>query len=245
MNKKIFNLIMQNLEVAFALPKYDQVRLQLCKDTRVDFLPWTPARKNKFETVIQQQLGFEEANFKGTVEEIVERLDQQYLARFFGEIWKPNTEKYHYSGWSLVDLINNQNPQNVLDVGCGYNPFKTRIANLTGIDPYNNCADYMVDILEYCVPSGSHDHIIALGAINFNDRRDVEKRFAHCVDLLQPGGKFYLRANPGIPHVNGPWVDIFKWSFGVAKELEIKYGLHLDEFKKDANDRLFFVYTKN
>ena len=50
----------------------------------------------------------------------------------------------------------------LLDVGCGDHPFKGRINNLVGIDPYNDCADYMVDILDYKVPAGSHDYIVHL-----------------------------------------------------------------------------------
>jgi hypothetical protein len=54
-----------------------------------------------------------------------------------------------------------------------------------------------------------------------------------------------LRANPGIPHKTGPYVDIFPWSFEVVNEFAEKYNLKLDAFKKDNNDRLYFVYTKN
>jgi carboxypeptidase Taq len=90
--------------------------------------------------------------------------------RFFSEIWKPRTGDYDYTGWQLADEINALNPESVLDVGCGYHPFKGRIPNLIGIDPYNNCADFMVDILDYKVKPASHDHIIALGSINFNSQ---------------------------------------------------------------------------
>ena len=113
----------------------------------------------------------------------------------------------------------------VLDVGCGYHPFKGRINNIVGIDPYNNCADYEVDILDYKVKPKSHDVIIALGSINFNSRSDIEQRFSHCVDLLRSAGKFYLRANPGITHKAGPYVDVFSWTFEVVNEFAKKYNL--------------------
>jgi hypothetical protein len=131
----------------------------------------------------------------------------------------------------------------VLDVGCGYHPFKGRINNIAGIDPYNNCADYMVDILDYV---GSHDVIIALGSINFNSKDEIETRFAKCVSILEPGGRFYLRANPGIPHKTGPYVDIFPWTFEIVKEFEQRYNLKLLEFKKEPAElgRLYFVYEK-
>jgi cyclopropane fatty-acyl-phospholipid synthase-like methyltransferase len=144
----------------------------------------------------------------------------------------------------LAEEVNKLNPKNVLDVGCGYHPFKGRIQNLIGIDPYNNCADYEVDILDYKVKPASHDHIIALGSINFNSKADIEARFSHCVNLLETGGRFYLRANPGVTHKTGPYVDIFPWTFEIVNEFAEKYNLKLETFKQDANSRLYFVYTK-
>jgi len=244
MNTRIFNLIRQNLETAFSLPKYDGVRATLTKDTRVDFLPWTPARHSKFADAIKQELSFEEIDLTGTVEEIVKKLDNRYMNRFFGEIWKPNTEVYQYTGWALVEEINKRNPKAVLDFGCGYHPFKGRINNLIGIDPFNNCADYMVDILEFNADPESYDNIIVFGSLNFNSRAEIEERFAKLVSVLMPGGKMYFRANPGILWPKGPYVDIFPWSFEVANDLAKAHNLTLETFKKDNNNRLYFVYLK-
>lgn len=241
MNTKIFSLLTKNLQSAFNLSKYAD--LEITADTQVDQLPWTPARFRKFRDAIEGELQLN-SDFVGSVRHITEDLGERYTHRFFAEIWKPRTGEYEHTGWALVDEINALNPKSVLDVGCGFHPFKGRIQNLVGIDPYNSAADYEVDILEYKVKPNSHDVIIALGSINFNSRDEIEQRFAHCVNLLDTGGKFYLRANPGIPHKTGPYVDIFPWSFAVVKELEEKYNLHLDTFKKDANNRLYFVYTK-
>jgi len=242
MNNKIFALIKQNLDHAFALPKYESIRGRIGLDTVVEDLPWTPARYRKFKDAVEGQLDLS-SDWTGSLADIVDDLDRRYLRRFFGEIWKPRTDDYGYTGWPLAEEITRHNPQNVLDVGCGYNQFRGRIPNLTGIDPYNDCADYMVDILDYHVRAGTHDHIICLGSINFNSRQDIEARFARCVDLLASGGRMYFRANPGIQWKNGPWVEIFAWNFQIVKELEEKYSLKLETFKQD-NDRLYFVYNK-
>jgi hypothetical protein len=180
------------------------------------------------------------------VQTVVAELSEAYTHRFFAEIWKPRTGEYDHSGWALAEAIAKQDPKNVLDVGCGYHPFKGRIPNLIGIDPYNNCADYEVDILEYRVKPESYYHIIALGSINFNSRDEIEQRFAHCIALLQKGGKFYLRANPGLPHKTGPYVDIFPWTFEIVNEFAETYNLTLLEFKKEPTElgRLYFVYQK-
>ena len=244
MNTKIFALIKENLELAFNLPKYSRVCENITDSTVVDALPWTPARYRKFKDAVEAKLAMEDCNFTGTLTSIVAKLDKRYTGRFFGEIWRPRTGDYDYTGWALAESIQKQNPQAVLDVGCGYHPFKGRIDNLTGIDPYNHAADLEVDILEYKVKPASFDHIIALGSINFNSQDEIEERFSHCVDLLMPGGKFYLRANPGVTHKTGPYVDIFLWSFEVANNFAEKYNLTLLEFKRDTNDRLYFVYQK-
>jgi hypothetical protein len=241
MNTKIFNLIKENLHTAFNLPKYANIIID--ENTQVDALPWTPARYRKFKDAVESELSLP-CDYVGTLRSIVDDLSERYILRFFSEIWKPRTNDYDYTGFQLVEEINSQNPQAVLDVGCGYHPFKGRIKNIVGIDPYNNCADFEVDILEYKVKNESYDHILALGSINFNSRDEIEARFAHCVNLLMKGGKFYLRANPGISHKTGPYVEIFPWSFEVVHEFADKYNLKLLKFKQDSNDRLYFVYEK-
>jgi SAM-dependent methyltransferase len=238
MNTKIFNLLQKNLQTAFNLPKYKDIVID--ETTVVDQLQWTPARYRKFKDAVEAELSLP-CDYVGTLKDITDDLSERYINRFFGEIWKPRTNDYDYTGWQLADEINALNPRSVLDVGCGYHPFKGRINNLVGIDPYNNCADYMVDILDY---AGSHDVVIALGSINFNSRDEIEARFAKCVDVLDQGGRFILRANPGITHKTGPYVDIFPWSFEIVKEFADKYNLKLLEFKKDGNQRLYFSYQK-
>jgi hypothetical protein len=243
MNTKIFSLLVKNLNLAFPLGKHDQIRASIGADTVIDQLPWTPARYRKFKDAVEAELCLP-CEYCGTLQEICDDLSERYTHRFFAEIWKPRTGDYEHTGWELAEEINRLNPVSVLDVGCGYHPFKGRIQNLVGIDPYNNCADYEVDILDYKVKPESHDVIIALGSINFNSREDIESRFAHCVSLLKTQGKFFLRANPGVTHKTGPYVEIFPWCFEVVNEFAEKYNLHLDTFKKDANDRLYFAYTK-
>jgi hypothetical protein len=239
MNTKIFNLICKNLQDSFNLPKYANIIIDA--DTVVQDLPWTPARYRKFKDAVEAELQLP-CDYVGTVRGIVDDLSERYILRFFSEIWKPRTGDYEHTGWELAEEINKLNPEKVLDVGCGYHPFKGRINNLIGIDPYNNCADYEVDILDYKVKH-HYDVIIALGSINFNSKDEIEARFGHCVNLLKLGGKFYLRANPGITHKTGPYVEIFNWTFEVVNEFAEKYNLRLETFKKDANDRLYFVYT--
>jgi hypothetical protein len=189
MNTKIFSLITKNLQTAFNLPKY--ANISITEDTVVNALPWTPARYSKFKDAVEAELCLP-CDYRGTLKEIVDDLSERYIHRFFAEMWKPRTGEYDHSGWALVEEVNKLMPERVLDVGCGYNPFKGRINNLIGIDPYNDAADYEVDILDYKVKPESHDVIIALGSINFNSKDEIEQRFAHCVNLLEARRKIFL-----------------------------------------------------
>ena len=145
MNTKIFNLIAKNLQDAFNLPKYANISIDA--DTVIDQLPWTPARYRKFKDAVEAELHLD-GDYVGTVRDIVAQFDRQYLTRFFGEIWKPRTDTFGHTGWALGEEVHKQNFKSVLDVGCGYHPYKGRIANLIGIDPFNAAADYQVDILK-------------------------------------------------------------------------------------------------
>jgi hypothetical protein len=243
MNSKIFNCILEKLQDTWHLPKYAEIRADFSKDTVLDQLPWTPARKLKFQQELSSTFNVP-VEIEGTIADLVERTDVRYLSWFFGEIWKPRTERYQWTGYRIAEEICRANPRKVLDVGCGYNPFKGRIPNLVGIDPYNNCADFMVDILDYHVEPASYDHVIALGSINFNSRADIELRFAAAVNLLAPNGHLWMRCNPGHSHKNGPWVEIFPWSFDVAYELAKQFDLTLETLKQDQ-DRLFFLFKRN
>jgi len=242
MNTKIFELLRKNLLLAFNLPKYAKISAAFDENTVVDQLPWTPARYRKFKDAVEAELSLS-CDYVGTLGDITTDLSNRYISRFFGEIWRPRTDDYGHTGWQLAEEVNKLNPKSVLDVGCGYHPFKGRIQNIVGIDPHNDAADYQVDIRDYKVKPESHDVIIALGSINFNSKDEIEERFSACIGLLATGGRFYLRANPGLPHKTGPYVDIFPWSFEVVNEFAEKYNLKLLEFKKDV-DRLYFVYEK-
>ena len=240
MNTRIFSLVMQNLEQTFSLPKYAD--LHLTKDSVIDDLPFTPARKAKFCQSLMHELDIEHLDLTGTVEQFVQSLDTFYMKRFFGEIRKPNTDEHTYSGWSIVDRINERNPKNVLDFGCGYNQFKPRIKNLTGIDPFNENADYMVDILDFNVDE-KYDHMIVFGSLNFGDEVDIRTRFKKLYSLLDVGGRMYFRVNPGILWPKGPYVDIFPWSFEFAYALAKEHNCKLEQYKKDRK-RFYFEILK-
>jgi len=244
MNTKILSYVLKNLDDAFKLERWNEIRINLNKDTDIKSLPWTPKRLEKFEQDLRDTFDVEPI-IQGSVSELVEDLDVKYATRFWGGgVWQPKTDIYQYTGWGIVDEINKRNPRAVLDVGCGYNQFKPRIPNLVGIDKFNNSADYMVDILEYNVEPSTYDAVIVFGSINFCEYSDVIERFRKVFDLTAPGGRVYVRANPGETHKNGPWVQIFPWDFEAAHLIAKECDVELVTFKKDNGNRLFFLFEK-
>jgi hypothetical protein len=74
-------------------------------------------------------------------------------------------KKWKYSGLKLIEEVNALNPRSVLDIGCGYNEFKGKIRNLTGIDPYNDRADYKISIMDFR-SNEKFDVILCLGSVS-------------------------------------------------------------------------------
>jgi hypothetical protein len=242
MNSKIFNFLQEKTQEYFSLPKYHGVRETITADTKILDLPWTPARLQKFKDQISETFDLE-ISFKGTVSEITGEIDKKYLARFFGNIWKPRTDEFQFSGWGLVDELKKHNFNRILDIGCGYNQFKQHLPNIIGIDPYNIQADYMVDILDF-EDDLLFDAALILGSINFNQYEDVLLRMEKAVSFVKPQGFIFQRVNPGIQHTDGPWVEVFPWSFKYVKDFAKRLNLNITTFKQDT-DRLFVVYQKN
>ena len=244
MNNKIFNHLIEKLRNTFNLSRWNEIKSGIDGHTVIKSLPWTPKRLERFTDELVKTFDVE-IDLSGTILDLTADIDTKYAARFWGGgVWQPRTDIYQYTGWGIVDEINKRNPRSVLDVGCGYNPFKPRIPNLVGIDKFNNSADYMVDILEYNVEPNTYDAVIVFGSINFGDYGDVSARFRKVFELTAPGGKIYVRANPGNTHKNGPWIDIFPWDFEAAHRIAKEHAIKLVTFKKDNGNRLYFVYEK-
>ena len=245
MNRKISTFLQENLRESFKLSRWDSVREKINDDTVIVDLPWTPARLQKFKDKLLSTFQLDDVDLHASVSELTDEIDVKYSARFWGQgVWQPRTDVYQYTGWNIVDDINKREPRKVLDVGCGYNQFKPRINNLIGIDKFNNSADYMVDILDFNVEPESFDAVIVFGSINFGDWDDMSIRYKKVFELLAPGGRVYVRANPGHTHKNGPWIDIFPWSFEYAHKIAKENDVELVTFKQDNGDRLFFLFEK-
>mgnify|MGYP000200436850 CR=1 FL=1 len=180
-----------------------------------------------------------------TIGELVDRIDDKVLDGYFRHVWQSETSTYKYSGPALIGEINQLKPRRVLDIGCGYNEFRGKIDNLTGIDPYNERADLQVSTLDYRTDQ-QFDVIMCLGSVNFGSRNKIIAEMSRCVNLLAEGGTMFFRVNPGVQH-NKPeayWIEFFAWNVPFIIELAELFNLKVLDIRDDSNQRKYFVYRK-
>tara|TARA_B100001094_G_scaffold76296_1_gene72721 strand:+ start:1746 stop:2426 length:681 start_codon:yes stop_codon:yes gene_type:complete len=176
--------------------------------------------------------------------ELVDRIDDKVLARYFGEVWQGHMKKFKYSGLTLIDEVNSLKPRRVLDIGCGYHEFKGKIHNLVGIDPYNKKSDYQVKLLDYH-PKEKFDATLALGSINFGSTDKIFAELEHAVSLCNPGAVMFFRANPGLPHDKdeSTWISFYPWDANFIVNCADQLNVDILDLRTDTHkNRLYFVW---
>jgi hypothetical protein len=181
----------------------------------------------------------------GNVGELVDKIDDAVLGRYFSEVWQPEMKKFKYSGLSLIDEVNNLKPRSVLDIGCGYNEFKGKINNLTGLDPFNHRADICCKIADYRTTE-LYDVVLALGSINFGSTDKIFTELERAVELTAPGGKLFFRVNPGVQHTppESRWISFYSWNSNFIINCADYFGVDVLDIKNDNNNRMYFVWSK-
>jgi hypothetical protein len=179
------------------------------------------------------------------VGELVEKIDDAVLGRYFSEVWQPEMKKFKYSGLILIDEVNSLKPRNVLDIGCGYNEFKGKINNLVGLDPYNNRADIQCKIADYRTTE-KYDVVLALGSINFGSTDKIFAELERAVELTASGGKLFFRVNPGVQHTppESRWISFYPWNSNFIINCADYFGIDVLDIRNDHNNRMYFVWSK-
>ena len=180
-------------------------------------------------------------------------IDEALLARYFGDTKESDEAKNYWkqhlkfetrkTGQQLLDKINalqeqSKDPLEILDVGCGDNGWKEHFGEqLIGIDPFNKNADVQLGIEQFAKerPFVSWDVVLVLGSINFGDQATIEAQLVSAASLVKPGGKLFLRANPGITHVNkhAQWIDFFNWTEEYITDVAKRLGFTVNEIDWD------------
>jgi hypothetical protein len=166
------------------------------------------------------------------------------LHNYFSNEWKPDPNKYIYSGWKLLDKIKEH--ETILDIGCGYNLFKPYFENrLYGIDPANDNADEVVSI-ENFKSNKKWDVLLCLGSINFGSFDTIDNQIKKLVTFVKDNGRIYWRQNPGVR--DHPWkgvseIEFFPWTFDLNYYFADKHDCKVLECKWDIN-RIYSVWSK-
>ena len=176
---------------------------------------------------------------------LAEQIDRAVLKNYFGKVWQPEIKKFKYSGLAIIDEVNAMNPDNVIDIGCGYNEFKGKIKNLIGIDPYNDRADIDVHTLDY-KPDIQFDVAICLGSINFGSSDKILNELENVVNMVKPGGMLYFRVNPGIQHDRpaAKWINFYDWDPVFISNSAQYLNCDVLILRQDDNNRFYFVLRK-
>jgi len=166
------------------------------------------------------------------------------ISNYFEHVWQPNTDKYKYSGWQLLRI---DPTKKILDVGCGYNPFKEFFKdNLLGIDPYNDAADIRISIEDFETEE-LFDVAFCLGSINFGNEDVILKQIEKVVSLIKPGGMIYWRQNPGLQDHNNEEcksIDFFDWSFEKNLDYAKRFGCHVHMLVWDTDNRIYSEWKR-
>jgi hypothetical protein len=176
---------------------------------------------------------------------LAEQIDRAVLKNYFGKVWQAETKKFKYSGLAIIDEVNAMNPDNVIDIGCGYNEFKGKIQNLTGIDPYNDRADISIHTLDY-KSDVEYDVAICLGSINFGSSDKILGELENVVSMVKSGGFLYFRVNPGIQHDKpaAKWINFYDWDPVFISNAAQYLNCDVLTLRQDDNNRFYFVLRK-
>ena len=179
--------------------------------------------------------------------------NQKELNKYFSDVWKPSSlDTWEYSGIRLLDKIAWY--ESVIDVGCGYNLFKGKIHNLTGIDPANDAADIKAGIehVTHFFPEQKFDVAICFGSINFGNEKKITNQISKMVSILNDTSRIYWRCNPGYhDHGNNmcssiqffPWNENYMYRF--SDMFGYKINFMVNENHKTLNkQRLYSEWIK-
>jgi cyclopropane fatty-acyl-phospholipid synthase-like methyltransferase len=162
-------------------------------------------------------------------------IDQNLLNNYFANSWKSG------NGWSITNTSNIASKINidesVLDIGCGYNPFKEYLGDrLYAFDPAINCGDELCSLENFNNAGTQWDVVLCMGSINFGTEEHIKAQIEKVVSLVKNGGRIYWRQNPGqADHDNEECklVPFFSWSEEHNYSFASQFGCKVSEFKID------------
>jgi SAM-dependent methyltransferase len=179
-------------------------------------------------------------------------VDQNLLNNYFANSWSSGNR------WTITNTANIASKiklnESVLDVGCGYNPFKEYLGHrLYAFDPAINYGNELCSLEEFDNDNKQWDVVLCMGSINFGTQEHVESQIIKVVSLVKKGGRIYWRQNPGkADHDNDECksVPFFEWTkehnHSFASKLECKVlEFVIDRHQTNSNKiRLYAEWHK-
>lgn len=97
-----------------------------------------------------------------------------------------------------IDFLMQQNPQVIVDLGCGLNVFKKAWPNIVGIDADASCPYDIFDHFDEEFATGHQglcNALISINAIHFAPIDTIAQRLLWVAGLVQPGGRAFVSFN--------------------------------------------------
>lgn len=181
-------------------------------------------------------------------------IDDDYLREYFTNAtdsskyayWQPRYMRDLEAWKEFEDIINEiSDNEKVLDVGCGYHPFKGKIKNLLGIDKYNSAADIVIDLMDFDAKIEDYDVILVLGSVHFHNFELVEKQIERILSWCKPGGRLYMRVNPQIEKILSPKQASYAWTIEDIDYFTKKHNLKIIKpVQMITDERYIFTWQK-
>ncbi len=171
--------------------------------------------------------------------------DQEYLNDYFRNHWKPSLDAYVYSGYETI--ASKIKPHEwLLDVGCGYNPFKKLLPNVIGVDPAMDEADFRVTIEDFYATK-KFDVATCLGSLNFGDDAVVGRQINKMVTHLKDHSRVYWRLNPGRrDHASEKCqgIPFYPWSHRRLGEFAEMFDFRQTNEQTETNGKVVRLYAE-
>ena len=170
------------------------------------------------------------------------------LKEFFGKTWNQTEVDPH-----VVEII--KDAKSVIDVGCGFNPYKEYHDNLVGIDIVNKKADFNCDILNFSPGDRKFDVAICYGVLHFNSYHWIRERLEWVVKNTTDDGQILMKVNPSSKEDQAEELrssDVIwfhRWNHGLAQHFADIYNLEVWNWREwrnplDNSVRYKFDYRK-
>jgi len=164
-------------------------------------------------------------------------INQKLVNTYFSNHWKSG------DNWSITNVSNIVSKINlddtVLDIGCGYNPFKLYLGNrLYAFDPAIPYGDELCSLEDFDSSKTQWDVILCMGSINFGSEEHITSQIKKIVSLVKKGGRIYWRQNPGQADHNNEeckTIPFFKWTKEHNYFFAEKFGCSVIDYQIDMH----------